>query len=100
MSRLLDATCRGCQAKITWATVQATGRRIPLEAYPEAGGNVVVVQAVPLLVRVLSKGEKPPAGTRTYRAHFATCPARPGRPRRPPAGEQVELAFLDEERER
>lgn len=92
----LDTTCGACRAAITWATVQATGARMPLEAYPEPGGNVLVVQARPLLVRVLREGEQPPAGAKTYRAHFATCPARPRRKRKP-RPPQIELALVDEE---
>lgn len=95
MTGRLDDTCRVCHDAIRWAKTQA-GKAIPLQPYPEAGGNCVVTTAKPLTVRVLHKGETAPAGAKTYRAHFAACPRKKTPRKRRPVVEQTELALTDE----
>lgn len=96
---VLDTTCSypACRAAIRWATVHPSGKRMPLEPYPDPDGNCIVVQDHPLTVRVAKKNEKIPAGIKRYAPHYATCPKwkKPGRPpeQRP---QQVELALFDE----
>jgi len=72
--------CGYCGAPVRWAVVEASGKRMPLDPDPRSDGNVVIVrhdrQQTPT-VRVLRKGEAPPA--LAYRPHMATCPRRPKR---------------------
>lgn len=37
----MAARCRNCKAEITWATSTKTGKRIPLDLYPDPGFGVV-----------------------------------------------------------
>jgi hypothetical protein len=60
--------CRSCNALITWC-VTAAGVRMPVDAEPSPGGNVVVSGT---LARVLRKGEV--AEGPLYRSHHSTCP--------------------------
>jgi hypothetical protein len=74
------ATCRSCGARIRWAVTPA-GKRIPLDADPVDGGNVLLHEAP-------NPGEDPTAtvvGKRVqpnlfgddgprYVSHFSTCP--------------------------
>jgi hypothetical protein len=64
----VDARCRSCGALIVWALTEE-GRRLPLDSYPHAGGNLAL-DADGVRVRV--------ADLRTdevrYQSHFATCP--------------------------
>jgi hypothetical protein len=67
--------CRSCGARILWAET-VKGRRIPLDAEPADGGNMVLEQRghhrAPLAT-VLTGGAAPNDKPR-YKSHFATCP--------------------------
>lgn len=96
MSRPLDDTCRTCHGKVRWATVDPSGKKMPLDPYPEADGNVYTVQASPLVVRVARHRDSIPAGVKRWRAHFVTCPTAPRHRKRRPKVQQVELALIEE----
>jgi hypothetical protein len=85
----------GCFSKIRWAKVKPSMHPIPLEPFPEEGGNAIVVSDSPLVVRIKKKNEKVAAGIKTYRTHFETCPIlqRDTKPKPPP---QMELSLVDE----
>lgn len=71
--------CRACPAPVWWVKTEASGKPMPLDPHPVADGNVIVVSAPGVrtpIVRVLKKGEDPPAEILRYVSHFATCPAR------------------------
>lgn len=81
------STCRACDAPITWAVNDGTGKAIPLDAEPVPAGNIVDTgQRLAdgrLLMRILKGAEEAPAGATRYVSHFATCtdPERFRRPR-------------------
>lgn len=91
----LDSTCSRCYAAIRWATIQDSGKRVPLEVGPEADGRYYTVTSAPLVVRTVRHADAVPAGVKRWAPHFASCAARPKRRRPVPA--QVELALVDEE---
>jgi hypothetical protein len=80
---LLHQTCRSCGARVIWAVVDRSGRRIPLDAefeleptrrgavaYNAETGRCHVMTTedhhlVPTWIR---------AGATFHRAHFSTCP--------------------------
>lgn len=70
------ATCRSCDAEIEWAQTEKGNKKMPLDADPVDGGNLVVISHVAgefgmvPVVRYVKKGE----GRRV--SHFATCPNR------------------------
>jgi hypothetical protein len=76
------AACRSCKAPIFWA-LTPNGRRIPLDAEPVDGGNIVLDDPAaeaptdPRTARVVGKEAQPNLfgddGPR-YTSHFATCP--------------------------
>lgn len=94
---VVDVTCVACRAKIRWATVEPSGKRIPLEAYPEPDGNLYVVKTHPLTVRVVRHRDTIPPGATRYNAHFTTCPDRV-RAARPKPPTQQPLFGLDDHR--
>lgn len=62
--------CRSCGALVVWA-VTATGRRMPVDAMPTPGGNIILRGGPTPLATVACKDAVPgPAHT----SHFATCP--------------------------
>ncbi len=70
-----DSACRSCRAPIRWART-VTGRAIPLNAEPDADGNVELVDGVASLWLWRD-------GAVRYMPHHATCPTvdqhrRPG----------------------
>lgn len=74
------ASCASCQAPITWAVSDATGKRIPLDRAAVPDGNVVITgtkDGSPV-AHVLGKGEDAAAFGDRYRSHFATCPDAKG----------------------
>jgi hypothetical protein len=72
------AACRSCGAPVLWITVHPGGRRMPVDAEPVAGGNLLVdlvarrglVLTADHLAVVLEETPDEPL----YRSHFATCP--------------------------
>jgi hypothetical protein len=66
------ATCRSCEAEITWGVVTPSLRRIPLDLKPVPDGNVIIDGGG--TARVLRAGEDAPEGALRYRTHYATCP--------------------------
>lgn len=73
------SACRSCGAAVVWA-VTGTGKRLPLDAEPVDGGNVLLAPAAPgqtPLATVVGKRGQPSIfgddGPR-YTSHFATCP--------------------------
>jgi hypothetical protein len=74
--------CRSCDAEIVWA-VTDSGKRIPVDAEPVDGGNVLLsdrgVQAGPRtpLATAVGKRVQPSLfgdDSLRYTSHFATCP--------------------------
>ncbi len=78
----MSASCRSCGADIIWA-VTSTGSRMPVDAQPVDGGNVLLtergapVSGNPPLATVVGKQAQPNLfgddGPR-YVSHFSTCP--------------------------
>ena len=64
------ATCRSCNASITWATSARTGKPMPLDFDPSPIGNLVVIKGVARHVTP----EDRELHRETYVSHFATCP--------------------------
>lgn len=73
----MSASCRSCGAPIVWA-VTRKGKRMPLDAEPVDGGNVVIVEpargSVPPVAEVREPALTDPSGLARYTSHFATCP--------------------------
>lgn len=73
-------TCESCNAQIIWAVTE-TGKRIPVDAEPVAGGDIELVeQRGSPLARVLGAAslfdtEDDGAARCTHLNHFDTCPA-------------------------
>jgi hypothetical protein len=70
------STCRSCGAAIVWAQT-AVGKRMPVDAEPVDGGNLVLVYpspgATPLALHTPPEQQlfdDPPR----YVSHFSTCP--------------------------
>lgn len=64
--------CNLCHAPVIWAKTAASGgkRSMPLDAAPVEGGNCWFENG---MIQVASAGRRPPAGGRTFKAHFLTC---------------------------
>lgn len=63
------ATCRSCEAPITWAVTEG-GKRMPLDDVPSERGNIVYVNGVTRAANAVDRDLKRPL----YTSHFATCP--------------------------
>ncbi len=64
------SACKSCGAVLKWAKTEA-GKAMPLDVTPTPDGNVIIVDAVAV---VLAKGTLVRPGTDRYTAHWATCP--------------------------
>jgi hypothetical protein len=73
--RRREVTCRRCGAPIAWATVEKTGKKIPLDFTP-GRGNIVRVGDLAIVLRRAEAERRMRAGVRLYHAHFATCRSR------------------------
>ncbi|WP_030744504.1 hypothetical protein [Streptomyces sp. NRRL F-5135] len=72
--------CSTCRARIRWALTTANGRRQPVNAEPDALGNLAVSRGPDgrLYVRSLTRAHpEPRAGEYRMMPHHATCAARP-----------------------
>lgn len=68
--------CTSCAAKIVWVETES-GKRMPLDAGPNATGNVIAVGHTgdTMIVKVGTTVELDNAAPeRRYQTHFATCP--------------------------
>lgn len=68
--------CRSCGASIYWLKNDTTGRPAPIDARPDATGNIVItVEGGALRYRVLSPDELA-AGVEgeLHMNHFVSCP--------------------------
>jgi hypothetical protein len=61
--------CKTCGKEIVWAKT-ITGKSIPLDAEPDPGGNIVLMDWG--LALVVKPSEHP--GRPRYLSHFVTCP--------------------------
>ena len=72
----MSATCKSCAAPIIW-TVTHKGNRMPVDAEPVEGGNVVLRRDGEALIAEYPGKEHPSLfeddGVR-YVSHFSTCP--------------------------
>lgn len=73
--------CRSCDARIIWTENVTTRRRMPVDADPVVGGNVVLVSGNDgPEARVLTRDELSKRQPRLdgqpdlYVSHFSTCP--------------------------
>jgi hypothetical protein len=64
------AACRSCDAEITWATSEQTGKPIPLDATPTANGNLALVNGKAHYYGA----DDERLHRERYTSHFATCP--------------------------
>lgn len=67
--------CRSCGADVRWLTSEATGRIAPIDAAPDASGNVVI-DGAGRSYQVLTAGEREASARPRYTNHFQTCPQR------------------------
>lgn len=68
--------CRYCHAEIRWVTT-GSGRRMPIDPWPTADGDVQLVGEHVLHAEVLRTGRAVEArarGLELFRSHIATCP--------------------------
>lgn len=72
--------CRSCGARIFFAASAETGKRMPIDAEPVAGGNIRIITAEPapmplarVVGAVIDLFDETDDGMR-YVSHFATCP--------------------------
>lgn len=72
--------CRDCKAAIIWAEHAGTGRRAPINAEPEEGGNILLLGAGYIIIT--AEQAEAYKGGDAHISHFATCPAAAER-RRP-----------------
>lgn len=81
--------CDSCAAEIFWAINATTGRRMPIDAYPNPDGNVTVDadprslgDRLQLTAQVLTGFDlelaRTDGTTVLYMPHFATCPDADG----------------------
>ena len=70
MSAFTAAECRSCGAPIRWVHTTA-GKSMPLNAQPDATGNVVMVDGLAVVSPEPTLTEEP--GDR-FMPHWATCP--------------------------
>lgn len=57
--------CRSCAAPVLYMTNRKTGKKIPINVEPKAGGGIVLLDERRFDVR---------SGEGTHQSHFATCP--------------------------
>lgn len=77
MTATAAARCRSCRAPIVWAQT-VNGDAMPVNAAPDAGGNVMLgLERGQLKAHTLKRGQAAgarAAGRELYRSHFADCP--------------------------
>jgi len=77
MSKPTPQRCRSCGASIYWATSDATGRAMIIDAEPVSHGNVLLTLMLAtgkLSAQVLGKDAQVEPGRNRYTSHHATCP--------------------------
>lgn len=78
LAGLVKAECRSCRRPVVWTTNVITGRRMPVDAEPLVGGNVVLITGnQDPEARVLKRDEqsvREARGEELYVSHFSTCP--------------------------
>ncbi|MEU6387686.1 hypothetical protein ABZ847_29485 [Streptomyces bauhiniae] len=65
--------CRSCSAQIIWATTER-GKTMPVNAEPEPGGNVQLVEQYGQLTAVVVPAKRAFGRTTLRMSHFVTCP--------------------------
>ena len=69
----MPVPCKSCGRPIIFA-LTAKGRRMPLDADPVAGGNVLVTQDGDDLHAAVVDPVSQPVTRLLYRSHFVSCP--------------------------
>ena len=69
----MPVPCKSCGRPIFFA-LTAKGRRMPLDADPVAGGNVLVTQDGEDLRAAVVDSASQPVTRPLYRSHFVSCP--------------------------
>lgn len=70
--------CDACGQRIAFVTMSDTGKRLPVDPYPVADGNVCARQiGAKLHGYVVAENRPAQPSWRRYAAHFGTCPNRP-----------------------
>ena len=67
------ARCRSCQAEIFWCKNDTTGKTAPIDAAPDPGGPVTILDDGRYHVLTKAELEAGVSATR-YSNHFQTCP--------------------------
>lgn len=71
--------CRDCHTDVLWVTLSDSGKRMPVDPYPDDRGNVAIRKSpVPgeWTAYVVSHDRPPAPGWKVVRSHMATCPKR------------------------
>ena len=79
----MSVACKRCGAPMVWAKNPETGKALPIDAAPDANGNIALEVGyengkADLFANVLTGDEleREPGGKRPlHKSHFATCPA-------------------------
>jgi hypothetical protein len=68
------SACKACGAEILWATVENSGKKMPVNVTPDDTGNIVLCgNARAIVLKYDERAHYLFAGNRLYTCHFATC---------------------------
>lgn len=72
--------CKSCGAAIRWVVMEASGKRMPLDAEETAEGNIAIspLDGRAEVVTGARRRDLLTCGEPLYRSHFATCPHAAG----------------------
>lgn len=65
--------CRSCRAEVIWCVTPA-GKRMPVDAQPVEGGNLLLTTDDPPVARVVDPDQLLIDDGQRFVSHFATCP--------------------------
>ena len=78
--------CDQCGQRIAFVKMLATGKRMPIDPFPVADGNVCARPIGRQLHGYVISDQRPAnPSMKRYAAHFGTCPRRRNTPPEPPA---------------
>jgi hypothetical protein len=97
MKKTGPARCDACQARIVYVTMQATGKRVPVDPIPDDEGTVCARLVGNQLQGYVASKDHPHERPYTrYMTHHATCADRPRPAPKPPAEDPLLLFDLED----